>query len=125
MWDDEDELGEGKADLRAFARKVAASDGLEYSVDEAEYKDLIYLVENTCIKCNKFLGKDDIKIVPPRYIQERDPQVRNGIVDRRVMCSSCYSSLRSLTRVRTPTIVARRKLALLKFMGSVLSRRLR
>ena len=120
-----DELrGEDALDLRSFAKKIAASDGLEYPVDEAEYKDLIYLVENSCIKCNKLLGKNDIKVVPPRYIQERDPQVRNGLVTRRVMCAGCYSGLRLLTRQKTPNAVpGRKKFAFLRLMNTALARR--
>lgn len=81
-----------------FARKKAASDGLEYAKDIAEGKDLAYLVENTCIHCNRLLSKSEVKILPPSYIQERDPYVRSGLVKRRLMCINCYNTIRSMSK---------------------------
>lgn len=87
--------------LKAFEKKVAGSDNSEYTVDNAERKDLAYLVENSCISCSRLLKREEVKIVPPRYIQERDHYVRNGAVARRLMCIACYNSLKSVTKTRT------------------------
>ncbi|MGA3020489.1 MAG: hypothetical protein ABSD68_00885 [Candidatus Micrarchaeales archaeon] len=83
-----------------FARKKSASDEIEYAVDVAEDKDLVYLIENTCMCCNRLMKKDEIRVLPPKYIQERDPYVNNNIVRRRMMCVSCYNTLRSTARER-------------------------
>jgi hypothetical protein len=94
------EGGEGKLEKPCgFARQKAAADGLEYTVDEAEKQDLRYLIENSCISCNKVMQTYMIKVVPSRYIQEKDAYVRAGIVARRVMCLRCYNSMQSRTRL--------------------------
>ncbi len=87
--------------LKPFELKVAGSDNAQYTVDNAERKDLAYLVENSCLSCNKQLTAQEVKIVPPRYIQERDHYVRNGAVPRRLMCVACYNTLKNVTRSRT------------------------
>ncbi len=81
-----------------FNRKIAESEGIECSVSEAEVKDLRYLVENSCISCSRFLDSGEIKVVPPRYIQEKDQYVRAGAVTRRLMCVQCYNALKSVTQ---------------------------
>jgi hypothetical protein len=83
-----------------FARKKSASDEIEYAADVAEDKDLVYLIENTCMYCNRLMKKDEVRVLPPKYIQERDPYVSNGIVRRRMMCVGCYNIIRSTTRER-------------------------
>jgi hypothetical protein len=87
-----------------FARKRCASDGQEYAAGVAEGKDLAYLVENTCIHCNKLMGKGEVKIMPPSYIQERDPYVNRGVVRKRLMCVSCYNVIRATTRERVRNV---------------------
>jgi hypothetical protein len=82
----------------AFASKISASDGAEYAAEVAEDKDLVYLIENTCIHCNRLMGKSEVKILPPSYIQERDQYVSGGVVKRRLMCLQCYNTLRSTAR---------------------------
>jgi hypothetical protein len=92
-------MGEmGVEEVPAFARKVCASDEAEYAAEVAEDKDLVYLIENTCIHCNRLLSKSEVKILPPSYIQERDRYVSDGVVKRRLMCLQCYNSLRSTTK---------------------------
>jgi hypothetical protein len=86
------------ADL--FDTKVAASDNATYSVEEAERRDLTYLVKNSCISCNRLLKASEIKIVPPRYVQERDQYVRCGAVDKRLMCVNCYNAFKTATKTR-------------------------
>lgn len=82
----------------AFARKMSASDGLEYVAEVAEDKDLVYLIENTCMNCTRLMNRSEVKILPPSYIQERDPYVSSGAVRRRLMCLHCYNTLRSNSR---------------------------
>ncbi|MCL4365076.1 MAG: hypothetical protein M1569_01980 [Candidatus Marsarchaeota archaeon] len=79
-----------------FNRKIAESDGIECSVAKAEEKDLRHLVENSCLSCNRFLENMEIKVVPPRYIQDKDRYVKAGAVNRRLMCVQCYNALRSV-----------------------------
>ncbi|MDE1767847.1 MAG: hypothetical protein KGH64_02225 [Candidatus Micrarchaeota archaeon] len=98
----EADLGKGMGDagLKAFEKKVAGSDNCEYTVENAERKDLVYLVENSCLSCNKLMGKSEVKVIPPRYIQERDYYVSSGAVSKRLMCVSCYNALKTVTRTK-------------------------
>jgi hypothetical protein len=103
-----------------FARKRAAADGGEYFVEEAEGKDLAYIVEHSCIHCNRLLGPQEVKILPPSYVQDRDPYVNCGLVKRRLMCVGCYNILRSSSRTRakyaSPNAVASGRMSLLESM---------
>lgn len=92
--ENENEVGS----VPVFARKKSAADELEYAAEVAEDKDLVYLVENTCIHCNRLMNKSEVKILPPSYIQERDPYVSKGIVRKRLMCVDCYNAIRSSAR---------------------------
>jgi hypothetical protein len=85
-----------------FATKTAASDNIRYTVDEAERRDLIYIIENSCIACNKPFKSNEVKIVPTRYVQERDEYVRSGVVNRRYICAGCYNTMKysTITKVR-------------------------
>jgi hypothetical protein len=51
-------------------------------------------IERSCISCNRLMGAGDVKVLLPRYVQERDPYVRHGAARRRFMCLSCYNRLR-------------------------------
>lgn len=89
-----------REEVPAFARKRCASDEVEYATEVAEDKDLVYLIENTCLYCNRLMGKNEVKILPPSYIQERDQYVSSGVVRRRLMCLPCYNNIRSASRER-------------------------
>lgn len=89
-----------EAGLKPFETKVAGSDRAQYTVDDAERKDLAHLVENSCLSCNKQLKFEDVKIVPPKYIQERDYYVKSGAVSRRLMCVACYNALMTVTKTK-------------------------
>jgi hypothetical protein len=52
------------------------------------------MVENACIHCNRLIKKEEIRILPPSYLQERDPYVSSGVVRKRVMCINCYNMIR-------------------------------
>ena len=94
------DMGEkGLIGIPEFAKKIA-SDGSKNTVDDAESKDLAYLIENTCMYCGRLMAKDEVKILPPSYIVERDPYVRNGVVRRRLMCVSCYNKIRAASHNR-------------------------
>lgn len=58
---------------------------------QERYGDLSDRVENRCMRCSRLVGVGEIRVVPPRYVQDRDPYVRAGIVRRRIMCLSCYN----------------------------------
>ncbi len=90
----------GGSELPKFAQKVASSDGFVYAIDEAEKQDLRYLVENSCLMCNKMLPKSAVRVLPTRYIQERDAYVRSGFVAKRYICVPCFNGMKSLTRMR-------------------------
>ena len=106
MWGHMEGWVEGKGSLGSgnggcpFNTKIAASDSVQYSTGDAERRDLAYLVENSCISCNRLLGRGEVKVVPPRYIQNRDEYVRSGAVARRLMCVQCYNALKTVTRSR-------------------------
>lgn len=56
------------------------------------------MVEGTCMYCNRLMEKGEIKVLPPSYIQERDPYVRRGTVKRRLMCLKCYNTIRGMAK---------------------------
>ncbi len=84
--------------IPGFGRKKCASDRREYRAAEAEGRNLEYMVENACIHCNRLIRKEEMRILPPSYLQERDPYVSSGVVRRRVMCLNCYNLIRSTCR---------------------------
>ncbi|MGC9037228.1 MAG: hypothetical protein ACP5IK_00740 [Candidatus Micrarchaeia archaeon] len=92
----------GRIGYPEFAKAIAASDGRTYDVEGAEKKDLAYIVENTCIYCGRLMAKDEVKILPPSYVVERDPYVRNGVVKRRLMCVQCYNEIKSAAKTKEP-----------------------
>lgn len=98
---DEDGNSKGVARTTMFNTKTAESDGSLYSVGDAERKDLAYMVEHSCISCNRAMRSSEVKVVPPRYIQERDEYVRNGLIGRRLMCVECYNALKTVTKSRS------------------------
>ncbi|MEM0124316.1 MAG: hypothetical protein QXF41_02115 [Candidatus Micrarchaeaceae archaeon] len=87
--------GEGKYE---FQMRRAASDGQRYTIEEAESKDLKYLIENSCMVCNRPFRKGEVRILPSSYMQERDSFVREGIVARRYICADCYNNITSTAR---------------------------
>ncbi|MHB1830323.1 MAG: hypothetical protein ACYCO0_02925 [Candidatus Micrarchaeaceae archaeon] len=106
-----------------FDTKVAASDNSECKVGDAESKDLAYLVKNSCLSCNRLLKANEIKIVPPRYVQERDHYVKAGAVEKRLMCVGCYNSLRRVTKSRLryrDTTSARKNFLLKSVINNIL-----
>ena len=74
--------------------------GGEYKLDRAEARDLAYLVENSCISCDRVLPKYTVRIVPPRYVQERDEYVRSGFAAKRLLCTECYGTMSKSHRSR-------------------------
>ena len=49
-------------------------------------------VENSCMDCGKEFGKDEIRVIPPRRMQERDRYVQAKLVKRRMLCMKCYNT---------------------------------
>ena len=97
-WGMESGKVQGRVGSGLFDTKIAASDNLEHKVADAEGRDLAYLVKNSCMSCSRLLATREIKVVPPKYVQERDRYVRLGAVEKRLMCVSCYNALRTKTR---------------------------
>ncbi len=71
-----------------------------YEPEETEAESLKFLVENSCISCDKILPRYAVRILPPLYVQERDRHVRSGLVSRRLMCVDCYNSFKIAHRHR-------------------------
>ena len=95
MTNTEDRLVEEGGDK--VSRKASE---LGYEADAAEQADLKYLVENSCISCDKILPRYAVRILPPAYVQERDKHVRSGLVSRRLMCVECYGSMKKAHKHR-------------------------
>jgi hypothetical protein len=56
----------------------------------------------SCFGCSKQMGNGEVKVLLPRYVQERDPCASKGGAGRRFMCLSCYNKLRPPVPARTP-----------------------
>ena len=69
--------------------------------ERGEEDELLRFLKNSCMSCRKDFGKNEIRVLPSSYIQERDFYVRSGIVDKRLLCIDCYNSLKKGSRVRT------------------------
>lgn len=52
------------------------------------------IVEDSCLQCGRRMGNGEVRVLPPRYVQERDPFVIRGVVRRRFMCLDCYNGPR-------------------------------
>lgn len=96
----EDERGELRREGGVTRRKPAVAPEAAYETDEEEAESLKYLVENSCISCDKILPRYSIRILPPAYVQERDEHVRSGLASRRLMCIDCYNTMRVVHRQR-------------------------
>ena len=59
----------------------AGNDGAERPVGES------------CLQCGRHIGEKEVRVLPPRYVQERDPYVSSGMVRRRFVCLGCYNRL--------------------------------
>ncbi|MCL5239135.1 MAG: hypothetical protein M1286_01520 [Candidatus Marsarchaeota archaeon] len=108
-----------------MARQKTAGDEARYATEVAGDKDLVYLIENTCLHCNRLMNKAEVKILPPSYIQDRDQYVNNGVVKRRLMCLHCYNELRSTARekvrfdrFRNKSRIGAVKTTLVKILGN-------
>jgi hypothetical protein len=73
--------------------RMPLGDGVEYDLDGSEARDLAYLMENSCISCDRVLPKYSVRIVPSRYMQERDSYVKSGLAARRLLCTECYGTM--------------------------------
>ncbi|MCL5786613.1 MAG: hypothetical protein M1520_00200 [Candidatus Marsarchaeota archaeon] len=72
---------------------------LERQVDGGD--SLVQFLNNSCMSCRKEFGKDEIRVLPSSYIQERDFYVRSGIVKKRLLCVGCYNGTRMATKTRS------------------------
>ena len=83
---------EAAADLRSFAGKAATSE------KDGDAGGVLKEIENSCLNCSKPFGKGDVRVMPPRYVLDRDMYVSSGILQRRYLCTSCYSAMRPRSR---------------------------
>lgn len=82
------------------------------ALEEAKPEDLAVLLETCCMHCNRPIAKDEVRVLPPNYIQQQDPYVVNGTIRRRHMCVECYAELRSSAKHRMlPEAVKRARLS--------------
>ena len=104
-------------DAELFGGRKRAADKYARALEEAKPGELQSLVESSCIHCNRQIGRDEIKILPPMYMQERDPYVTKGVVRRRYMCLQCYGQVRSLSKRKAlPNDVRKARLSKLKLI---------
>ena len=61
---------------------------------------LVRFLNNSCMSCRKEFGKDEIKVMPSSYIQDRDFYVRSGIVRKRLLCVECYNVTKKATKTK-------------------------
>lgn len=86
----------GKIEVQASAvGRGAAAEGRSASARDGNSG---FRIEHSCVRCSRQMGARDVKVLLPRYVQERDPYVRHGVVKRRFMCLSCYNQLRASAR---------------------------
>ncbi len=70
-------------------------------IGEEKEDSLVRFLNNSCMNCRKEFVRNEIKVLPSSYIQERDFYVRSGIVDKRLLCVECYNSVKMPTRTRS------------------------
>ena len=78
-----------KLDRIALERQVGVEDSL------------VQFLNNSCMNCRKEFGRDEIRVLPSSYIQERDFYVRSGIVRKRLLCVDCYNGARAATKTKS------------------------
>jgi hypothetical protein len=93
MWGKVTSLEEGMENTSPLAAAV----GLFENADGLSQKERL---ENSCIECGRLIRSAEIKVMPPRYMLERDPSFVQGLVDKRVLCVGCYNNIRSTVRIR-------------------------
>lgn len=64
-----------------------------------EEDTLLNFLKNSCMNCKKDFGRDEVRVLPSSYIQNRDFYVKSGIVEKRLLCVGCYNSIRKAERV--------------------------
>ncbi len=82
------------------ASSLALAVGLFENADELSQKERL---EKSCMECGRLIKSVEIKVMPPRYMLERDPSFVQGLVDKRVLCVGCYNNMRSTVRIRQKT----------------------
>ncbi len=68
---------------------------------EEEEDALLQFLKNSCMNCRKDFEKDEIRVLPSAYIQNRDFYVRSGIVQKRLLCVECYNGVKKAERTKT------------------------
>jgi hypothetical protein len=60
-----------------------------------------------CFGCGRQMSDREVKVLLPRYVQERNPYAGNGAAGRKFMCLSCYNRLRPSALARTAPRIGR------------------
>jgi hypothetical protein len=98
----------GKSEMKSVGREEAG--GCREAAGLREGRgEFARMVEDTCMYCNRLMEKGEIKVLPPSYIQERDPYVRRGVVKRRLMCLKCYNTIRGIAKEKARFSEARNR----------------
>ncbi len=80
-------------DVVGSALELASENGLSNGELQA-LGGLRAFLERCCMECNRLLDVRETRIAPPRYMQDRDIYVREGMVAQRVICMGCYNRMR-------------------------------
>jgi ribosomal protein S27AE len=76
-------------------------DGIALERQVEREDSLVQFLNNSCMSCRKEFGRDEIRVLPSSYIQERDFYVRSGIVRKRLLCVDCYNGTRMATKTKS------------------------
>ena len=78
---------------RYWGRAVWRRDGREYCKACVKALERVWFIANSCIDCNRLIGRHERKVTPPELVQRADPYVRNLVVKERKMCWDCYEAM--------------------------------
>lgn len=106
----------------AIARKTYIGKGRGYENKAVEREEMARIAENSCMMCGKMFGFGEARIVPPQRVQEQDPYIREGLVSRRYICTSCYERTASSTREKLRDSYKMTKYAIKSTLAKTLSK---
>ncbi len=89
---------------------------------EDETQDILQIIQNSCMRCDRKIGKSEVRVVPPQIVQEQDSYVAAGKISKRVMCVPCYNELKTPSRVRFEQKRALKERLHAKLMKGIISK---
>ena len=83
----------GKIDEGILAEALCASgNGRQAFAAESDARSR---AENCCMQCGRPIGTNEVRILPPRYVQERIGYASRGRASgRRFFCLDCYNRMK-------------------------------